>query len=783
MAGADRPFAVVATLDQWLRSTHEGTAVDADTGAVQLATAAAGAPAATGPRADRPGALAFDDACRLYRSVPSAGVVERYRWRPDDPRGRVPAGTGSPLLGPAAAPVVGDFGADPTGSEAPPASPGPLAVDDLGRLHVADAATGTVTAYDLVDGRVVARVALAPHAVVDLVADGPDVLVLAVPAPGAAGPDPSPFVPAGGAVPAVAGGPPAGPGGAVLLRLAPGAQPVPVPLPAAAAAVPGDATPVAVARTAARETAVLFAAAAPGPASGWLAVDGTASPLPVDGGLLAAPADAVGDRDGGLVVGGAPGEPLLRWARRDGRWLADPGWLEGTGADGSRLVATPSGRVGYWTAAGLRLAFPARSRHRRDGRVVTYRLDGGAPRTAWGRVFLDACVPSGTSIGLLAATTDDPGSPDVPEPAVPWVPPAGADVTGIDPAAAPPMLPLALVRPAAEAARPYRRDTGPELAWVRRPAGDPFRTYEAPVMAPPGRFLWLTLVLRGSGRATPKVRAARIERPGHDLLRRLPAAWSEDEAAADFLRRFLGPVDGELQGLLARSAARHLLVDPRTTPSEALEWLAGFVGLVLDRRVPIDRRRRMVAEVATLFRSRGTVAGVARFVELTAGVPVTVIERWRLRGLGGAVLDETSADAASWPVLGAGFRVGGAVAGPGAAAPGEGPAPAPDAFATSAHRFSVLVPAALSPDGLGAVRHVLEVHRPAHTVVDVCTVDGGMQVGVGLHVGLSSAIGPTSGFGRLVLGDAVLGRDALLGAARTGVRPGSARTGSSTRVG
>ncbi|OQA05332.1 MAG: Phage tail protein (Tail_P2_I) [Firmicutes bacterium ADurb.Bin373] len=112
------------------------------------------------------------------------------------------------------------------------------------------------------------------------------------------------------------------------------------------------------------------------------------------------------------------------------------------------------------------------------------------------------------------------------------------------------------------------------------------------------------------------MRAMRIERPGHDLLHRLPRAWSRDAEAADFSQRFLAPPEAELADLLDRAERRHLLIDPRTAPAEALDWLASFVGLTLDRRLTVEQRRALIAEANTLFRIRGTVAGLSRMIEL-----------------------------------------------------------------------------------------------------------------------------------------------------------------------
>ena len=87
--------------------------------------------------------------------------------------------------------------------------------------------------------------------------------------------------------------------------------------------------------------------------------------------------------------------------------------------------------------------------------------------------------------------------------------------------------------------------------------------------------------------------------------------------------------------------------------------------------------------------------------------------------------------------------------------------------------FSILVLAACSLLLIGvAVDHVLEVHRPAHTLVEVCGLDRGLRVGTGLHVGISSMIGHSGGFFPLQLGDSTLGRDAIVGRPDRGAEVG-----------
>ena len=81
------------------------------------------------------------------------------------------------------------------------------------------------------------------------------------------------------------------------------------------------------------------------------------------------------------------------------------------------------------------------------------------------------------------------------------------------------------------------------------------------------------------------------------------------------------------------------------------------------------------------------------------------------------------------------------------------------------------------------VEHILEIHRPAHTLFDICSVDAGMRLGTGLHIGLTSVVGKSSGFGQLRVGHSVLGRSDVLGVAKPGTSVGNSRLGSDSRVG
>lgn len=741
-----RPFALVRTEDQWRRAAHDATALEGEV--VHLAWEDEEKEGERPAPPDKPkivAGLAFDAHCRLYHSLPEDGQVERVMWAAEDPLS-IERRKAEPLdlFEPQASPGLGDF--EPVKeTKGALAEPVGLAVDDGDRLFVAESRGRSILIYDLFTRRLLRRIAVGARAL-DLAAHGGHVYALL-------------DAPAG------------------LLKLSARTEAWSVPLPAP---LPGLVRPTRLALSPAGEIFLLDEGgtdrARVVPA---LRPDQSFdTPFATDIEFLAGDGDSADERtDTILVVARGPGEDFLRFrfgpSGRDKMTR-----LKARGYDGRGIVVTPDERIGYWTDKGFRNAVPARPRYVRVGRVTSFRLDSGEFHTVWGRLFIDACIPRDTEVRAHCVAADEPPEGVT----LARTPPANiSTMTIVRPDLSPPLPPLSLVPKAGEVRQTFhRRETGCELPWVRRAVADPFETYEAPVMAGPGRYLWVTLELRGNTRFSPRVRAIRAEYPSHDYLRRLPKTFSRDDEAASFLRRYLAVFEGALGEFEARSDARHVLVDPRSTPPELLPWLASFLGLVLDERWPEDVRRQVIAEVACLFRFRGTVRGLTRFLELYTKTKVIIIEKFRVRGMGGAIVGE-SAELSSNSVLGAGFRVGGAV---GSDQTTVLDGTIEDAFETHAHRFSVIVPAVLSAEQLDVVRHILEVHRPAHTLFDLCTLDAGMRVGRGLHVGLNSIIGRSAGFRSLQLGGASwVGRDTIIGRPETGGHVGSTRLGADSRVG
>ena len=733
-----RPFALIRTEDQWSRVAHENTALIGEV--VQLAWQET-PDDSPGPAPALGAGLAFDAYCRLYHSVPDEGRIERLRWAAQDPlKPRQEQATPVDLFETVAQPDLGDFVAQDT-SPTPLNQPRGLALDAAGRLFIAESGSRQILIYDMTDQRLLRRVFL-DASPLDLTSDGQSVVAVLASPPG-------------------------------LLVLEAGTEPRPLTLPEdvsnpSRAAFSPDGELYLLDRAGAEAARIIC--------YGQPLEEGLQVAFATDLEFATPTPDEVDDQAAIVVIARRLRENFLRFRVSPQSWVElTP--LMGRNYDGLGIVRTPDNRIGFWTPQGFRHAVPARLTYLPEGRVTSFRLDSGEFHTVWGRLFLDACIPEDTAIRVHYVASDE--APE--EVTLPRTPPLNvAEITIERPDLSPPMPPLPWVLPTGGPTHPlHRRETGRELPWARFAETDTFATYEAPIVAEPGRYLWVTLELHGNSRVTPRLRSLRAEYPTHDYLRRLPKTFSREEPVASFLRRYLAVFDGALGDLEARSTAREALFSSRSAPDEILPWLAGFVGLILDERWPVETRRTMIEEATWLFRFRGTVSGLARFLEIYTGVAVILLEQFRTRGLGGALLGQPE-DLNSNAILGAGFRVGGAVGEP-ETTPLSGRVS--DAFATHAHRFSVIIPANLTQEQFDVVQLILDVHRPAHTLVDVCTVGAGMRVGRGLHIELTSIIGRSGGFVPLQVGHTPLGRIATLGQARAGTSIGSGRLGADTRIG
>jgi phage tail-like protein len=356
----------------------------------------------------------------------------------------------------------------------------------------------------------------------------------------------------------------------------------------------------------------------------------------------------------------------------------------------------------------------------RNGVFVSRALDSGVPGTTWHKVELDAELPPGTSVTIETLTAE--GAPPPPGPAPAWEAP----------------------RDASGAARPFRPEVPDQL-----------------VQSPPGRFLWLRVTLSSDGTETPSVRAIRVRSPRNSYATLLPPAFLADPEAALFVPRFLSLFEHVFTDIEDRYDTFNRQLFPGAAPREVIDWLATLIDLAFDPSWSLERRRALVAEGISLYRTRGTVRGLERYVEIYTGVRPRVVERFLSRPGRPAFLGRPGS------ILGCGLPLL------------SRPDATPDGvlYDAYAHRFLVHMYVDDSCDAevmRKVVDHIIEVNKPAHTVHELRLVFPDAQVGLQSTVGLDFVVGAAQA-SKAQVGDPLegppprggtLGKDTVLGERR-----------------
>ena len=97
---------------------------------------------------------------------------------------------------------------------------------------------------------------------------------------------------------------------------------------------------------------------------------------------------------------------------------------------------------------------------------------------------------------------------------------------------------------------------------------------------------------------------------------------------------------------------------------------------------------------------------------------------------------------------------------------------------TDAHRFTVLIPGELTAEQRDVVTTILDDHRPAHTLGEVCELGAGLRIGTQARVGLTTYVGPACRPALTILGTSTVGVDSMVGLPDV-----DTRIGVTTRVG
>jgi phage tail-like protein len=509
---------------------------------------------------------------------------------------------------------------------------------------------------------------------------------------------------------------------------------------------------------------------------------------------LGAPRDLVVDCAGRILVRTAGVTSNIRVFDADGVELAQP-WRPADLAEPfPRLPFTVDERgaldfgehCGVFDSGGEstnRLDAPSLVRYLTSGTYLSGPLDSAIYRCQWHRLVLSGDLPGSASIDCATYTSEVEEPPDRIQnlPPGPWLPAATAG----------------------------RMDGG---------------RWDALIRSGPGRFLWLLLTLRGNGATTPRLDSIRIDYPRVSLGRYLPAAFAMDPNGADFTDRFLSLFDTTLRSVeeIVDHEARFL--DPRSTPAgecgapDMLAWLAGWIGISLDRHWDVGLRRRFVRLAARTLDRRGTKAGLRALLGAYLGFdaageccprptldpcachrnsecrtvavraqawepPPLLLEHFQLRRwlfVGGGRLGDQA-------VLWGKRIVNRTQLDTGSRADSTKlvmtPDPYHDPFGVYASRYSVFVPAAIrrSAARQRGLENLLRSETPAHARYQVEYVEPRFRIGIQSMIGYDAVIGryPAG----MVLEAARLGQATVLGGAPD-LRPGPEMSiGRRTRVG
>jgi phage tail-like protein len=409
---------------------------------------------------------------------------------------------------------------------------------------------------------------------------------------------------------------------------------------------------------------------------------------------------------------------------------------------GNAIIATANQVV----QVPLQAIYPA------SGVFYTGTLDSRIYRCKWHRILLDADIPLGTRVTIDTLTAES-------EKTI-------ADI---------------LTLPEERWSTHQRLNTTTGTEW------------DCLLDAPEGRYLWLRLTLEGEGQTTPLIRKVTLEYPRNTSRRFLPAVFSDDPLGKEFLDEFLAISDTIRNRTLNQVTNLYRYFDPMATPADDtggthdfLSWLGSWLGLALEQRWPIEKRRRLVAAANRLYKLRGTPEGLRQHILLYAGTEPGILEHFRLRRW--LTVGETRLGAASelWGnhvvnrlQLNSGDRLDDAKL-------IDVNDPLRDPFWARAHRFTVFVPAFASwgDDEKAVLERIVEIAKPAHTLGTVELLRPRFRVGIQAFIGLETVVGCYPE--RTAVNETKLGYDSVLqdgDPGRPGLRTGmNARIGASTRL-
>ncbi len=422
--------------------------------------------------------------------------------------------------------------------------------------------------------------------------------------------------------------------------------------------------------------------------------------------------------------------------------------------DAGPIIWIATGRCGNLyasTAEGLYILDSGKTYTKEKGSYYSKTLDSGIVECRWHRLVLQGEMPAGTVVDLSLFASDDEALRNL-----------------IDSALADP------VKTSQEKANVINS----VIPWT----GSEKNAKDMLFKGQAGRFLWVKLSLATYNEsARPVVRGMKIFYPRISYLRYLPAIYQEDPLSRDFLERFLSLFESVFYDLEGDIATISRYFDPDTTPPEFLKWLASWVNIAIEEDWQEATKREFIRRAVSLYRMKGTVEGITRFVEIYTGKVPVVIEHAKTGNppiLGGPVRLGVDTILVRTPVRG--FRLGddsilGRVAIRDTVQGFEDP------FLSLASWFTVVIDLTQEERARyeKGLRKIISDEKPAHTAYTL-RIAGALTAGTGSYVGISTTVG---GYEPLRLNSSVVGGGLLLAEGEESGRVGErASIGTDTRL-
>lgn len=282
-----------------------------------------------------------------------------------------------------------------------------------------------------------------------------------------------------------------------------------------------------------------------------------------------------------------------------------------------------------------------------------------------------------------------------------------------------------------------------------------------------GRYLRLKIELFGDEYHTPTIRQVKLYFPRLSYLRYLPATYQEDPVGKYFLERFLSLFESMSYDMEEKIYGITQYFDSYAVDPTFINWLASWLGIVVDENWPDDVKRKFISRSFELYKLRGTPSGLKSMIEIFTGERARIIEHFYLKN---PTVVGTNATVGVSTIVGFPFtkrllleetsKIGEFVL-------QETEDPSEKPFEQGAFDFTILANTTQLDKKcqLTSLKRLIEAEKPAHTRYFLCSSSQGpMQLGKNNFLEVNTSLG--KGFNPMYVGiGSYVGMKTFLGTA------------------